>query len=108
MNLSREEIRGHLDLMLLCILDEGATHGYDVIRALREQTDGALELAEGTLYPALRRLEADGLLDSEWAVVGGRRRRVYELNDAGREELERRKADWFRFATVMRRLVEPA
>lgn len=108
MSFSREEIRGHLDLMLLSVLEEEPSHGYDVIRALRERTEGELDLAEGTLYPALRRLEADGLLDSEWAVVGGRRRRVYELTEAGQEELERRRDDWFRFATAMRRLVEPA
>jgi len=103
--LTREEIRGHLELLLLSVLAERKAHGYDIIRELRARTDGVFDLAEGTIYPALRRLEMDGFLDSEWDSSSGRRRRVYELSDAGRTELAERRRDWMRFAGAMARVV---
>lgn len=106
--LTREEIRGHLELLLLSVLAERKAHGYDVMRELRERTGGVFDFAEGTIYPALRRLEIDGFLDSKWDSSSGRRRRVYELSEAGRAELAGRRRDWMRFAWAMARVVEQA
>jgi PadR family transcriptional regulator PadR len=86
--------KGHLDLLLLSVLSGGAGHGYAVITALRDHSDGAFDLAEGTVYPALHRLELDGLLSSDWESVGGRRRRVYKLTAAGAKALAREQRDW--------------
>ena len=67
-----EELKGHLDAVLLATLEGGPRHGYAVIEALRQSTGGRLDLPTGTIYPALRRLEQAGLIDGTWSVVGGR------------------------------------
>lgn len=94
-------IRGHLDSLLLAALQSGPTHGYGVIQRLRLTSDGALELAEGTVYPALHRLERDELIAAEETRVDGRRRRSYRLTDRGRQVLADRRAEWATFRDVM-------
>ena len=79
-----ELLKGHLDTLLLAVLEPGPQHGYAVIEALRSGSDGALDLPTGTVYPALHRLERAGLIASDWETVGGRRRRGYHLTPAGR------------------------
>src|SRR2546429_6343342 len=78
-----EELKGHLDAVLLAALEGGSRHGYAVIEALRQSTGGRLDLPTGTIYPALRRLEQAGLITGSWSVVAGRRRREYRLTPAG-------------------------
>ena len=91
-------MKGHVDLLLLSTLRAGPLHGYGVVEKLRAESDGAFDLAEGTVYPALYRLEAAGLLSSKWTSAGGRRRRVYELTKRGRGELARESDEWKAFA----------
>ena len=67
-----EELKGHLDAMLLAALEDGPRHGYAVMEALRQSTAGRLDLPTGTIYPALRRLEQAGLIAGSWSVVAGR------------------------------------
>jgi transcriptional regulator len=86
--------KGHLDLLLLAVLSGGGHHGYAVITALRERSAGAFDLAEGSVYPALHRLENTGLLRSEWQPAAGRRRRIYHLTDAGRAALRAQHREW--------------
>lgn len=86
---------------MLGTLSAGPMHGYAVIDALRGRSEGAFDLAEGTVYPVLHRLEAEGLLASAWTTAEGRRRRVYRLTRSGRAALARRKADWSRFARAV-------
>ena len=74
-----EELKGHLDGLLLATLEDGPCHGYAIIEALRQATGGQLDMATGTIYPALRLLEQSGLIAGSWLVVGGRRRREYRL-----------------------------
>ena len=81
--MNRERIKGHLDLLLLSVLAAGPAHCYAIISALRERSEGTFDLPEGTIYPALHRLEDAGLLSSAWADGDGRRRRVYALTSAG-------------------------
>jgi DNA-binding PadR family transcriptional regulator len=95
-----ETLKGHLDALVLAVLDE-PLHGYAVIEALRRRSDGAFELAEGTLYPVLHRLEADGLLASSWSEAAGRRRRVYRLTRNGRRALARRREEWSSFVRAV-------
>jgi len=94
-------LKTHLELLVLTALDSGPGHGYSIIRSIRERSDGEFELLEGSLYPALHRLERDGLVTSSWSEVGGRRRRVYELRPRGRDALEERQGDWRRFERAM-------
>src|SRR3954447_20187502 len=93
-----ESLKGHLDALVLATFGDGPAHGYAVIEALRARSEGAFDLAEGTVYPVLHRLEADGLLTSTWSTVAGRRRRVYRLSRRGRAALGRRREEWRSFA----------
>jgi DNA-binding PadR family transcriptional regulator len=99
--MKREQLKGHLDLLLLTVLVAGPAHGYAIISALRERSEGTFDLPEGTIYPALHRLEAARLLSSSWASADGRRRRVYALTDAGAEALAAERSEWRRFAHGM-------
>lgn len=96
-----DELKGHLDAMLLAALEDGPRHGYAVMEALRGRTGGRLDLPTGTIYPALRRLEQAGLIAGAWSVVGGRRRREYQLTTAGRRALSGRRADWRDFSAMV-------
>jgi len=96
-----EELKGHLDALLLAALEDGPRHGYAVIEALRETTGGRLDLPTGTIYPALRRLEVAGLITGSWSVVGGRRRREYQLTSAGSRSLSGKRAGWQDFAAMI-------
>jgi PadR family transcriptional regulator PadR len=96
--MNRERLKGHLDLLLLSVLSAGPAHGYAVISALRTRSDGTFDLPEGTVYPALHRLERAGLLASSWADADGRRRRVYALTGQGEQALAAERTEWRRFA----------
>lgn len=96
-----EELKGHLDALLLAALEDGPRHGYAVMEALREVTAGRLDLPTGTIYPALHRLEQAGLITGSWSVVAGRRRRSYQLTAAGARALSGKRADWREFAAVI-------
>jgi transcriptional regulator len=96
-----ETLKGHLDALVLAVLADEPLHGYAVIEALRARSEGAFELAEGTLYPVLHRLEADGLLASSWSEAAGRRRRVYRLTRNGRRALARRREEWASFVRAV-------
>jgi PadR family transcriptional regulator, regulatory protein PadR len=103
--MSNAELRGQIDLLLLSVLAAGPAHGYRLIERLREQSDGAFDLTEGTVYPALHRLERSGLLESHWSDDAPRRRRVYAVTQAGRGSLETRRRDWAAFAGAMHAVV---
>jgi PadR family transcriptional regulator, regulatory protein PadR len=97
--MDRERLKGNLDLLLLSVLSAGPAHGYAIISALRDRSEGTFDLPEGTVYPALHRLEDAGLLVSSWAQAEGRRRRVYGLTDKGVAALATEQTEWRRFAT---------
>jgi DNA-binding PadR family transcriptional regulator len=100
-----DAVRGHVDLLLLSLLDRGPGHGYEVITTLREISGGTLDLPEGSVYPALHRLEDAGLLASDWHPVGGRRRRVYRLTASGRASLATERRSWHDFVGVVERVL---
>ncbi len=97
----RERLKGNLDLLVLEVLARRPAHGYDVIVSLRTSSDGLFDLPEGTVYPALHRLERAGLLSSRWTTDSGRRRRVYALTAAGRKALVAERQQWSRFAAAV-------
>ena len=100
-----DALKGHLDLLLLTIIDGGAKHGYGVIEELRRRSDGAIDLPEGTIYPALHRLERAGLLSSRWDEVNGRRRRSYSLTAGGKNAALEKRREWSAFALTVQRVV---
>jgi transcriptional regulator len=96
-----DAFNGQLDSLILATVAEEPAHGYAILQRLRQRSSGAFELAEGTLYPALHRLERDGLLTSSWSTGGGRRRRVYDVTVTGRTALRKRRREWRRFSTAV-------
>ena len=103
-----DALRGHLDALVLAVLEHEPRHGYAIMEALQERSGGALDLPTGTLYPALRRLERAGYVRSEWSTVAGRKRRTYRLTAAGRRTLAGERSDWRDFATVIENVLRPA
>jgi len=100
-----DALKGHLDLLLLAIIEDGTKHGYAVIEELRSRTDGAIDLPEGTIYPALHRLERAGLLTSHWGEVNGRRRRSYSLTAGGKKAAREKRREWSAFALTVQQVV---
>ncbi|MEY2399138.1 MAG: PadR family transcriptional regulator, regulatory protein PadR [Actinomycetota bacterium] len=100
--MSSERLKGHLEPLLLGVLKRKPAHGYAVIAGLRERSGGEFDLPEGTVYPALHRLEKQGLVDSHWEVVDGRRRRVYSITGAGANVLAEQRAEFDVFAASVR------
>jgi PadR family transcriptional regulator, regulatory protein PadR len=94
--------KGHVDLLVLAALERGPTHGYGLVEALRDRSHGVFDLPEGTVYPALYRLERQGSIASSWEDGRTRRRRVYRLTRRGKTELARERQDWESYANAMR------
>jgi len=103
--MSGERLKGHLEGLLLATLESGPQHGYGVIQTLAARTGGTFELPSGTVYPALHRLMAAGLIEGEWSMVDGRRRLTYRLTDRGRRALEEERSSWRSFAGAVSSLL---
>lgn len=101
----RDALKGHVDLLLLSALGGEPAHGYELVETIRDRSDGAFDLAEGTVYPSLYRLERSRLVTSRWQTVSGRRRRVYRLTTSGRRKLAKERSDWRAFAQAMEAVV---
>ena len=101
-----EALKGHLDLLLLAILAEGPAHGYAVIETLRQRSGGTFDLPEGTIYPALHRLEKQSLLSSDWTEESGRRKRIYKLTPKGKQALSQRQQEWLKFSQAVNATIE--
>ena len=105
-SIERELKRGSLELVVLHLLAPGEAYGYEIVSKLTDQTNGALEVTDGTLYPVLYRLERAGYVAVRWETPErGVPRKYYRLTDEGREELERLRGEWLSFAKSMARLL---
>jgi len=96
-----EQLKGHLDALLLAVLEREPLHGYAIIEALRDRSAGTFDLPSGTVYPALRRLELAGVVEGVWSEVHGRRRRTYQLTERGRAALADERTTWSGFARAV-------
>jgi PadR family transcriptional regulator PadR len=101
-----DELRGHLEAVLLSVIDTEPAHGYAILEALRQRSGGALDLPTGTVYPALHRLERSRLIASTWTTVEGRRRRIYALTARGRKMLTDERAHWLEFVSTVSALLD--
>lgn len=101
-----QALKGHLDLLLLAVLADGPAHGYAVLAGLRDRSDGVFDLPEGTIYPALHRLEKAGLLTSTWSSESGRRRRTYSISGKGRRAIGDKRQRWEEFSGAVARVLE--
>jgi PadR family transcriptional regulator PadR len=96
--LQSDALRGSLDLLVLKTLSLAPMHGWGISQRVQQISDGVLEVNQGSLYPALQRLEKDGLITSEWGTTDNNRRaRYYQLTTAGRRALGEELASWRRF-----------
>jgi PadR family transcriptional regulator PadR len=105
-NHMKELSRGDIPIIILEILSQQPSHGYAIARDIEQQSDQALQLKEGSLYPALRVLEGDGLIESEWEIQpSGPARKIYRLTAAGHAELSRRKQAWQQYVQLVGRII---
>lgn len=103
-----DAIRGHLDGLVLAVLEREPLHGYGIVQALALRSGGVLDVPTGTVYPALQRLERAKLITASEDTVGRRRRRVYRLTAAGQRALGRERASWREFSSVITAMIAGA
>lgn len=104
-----ELLRGTLDLLVLQTVATGAQHGYAIAAQIQRDTDSVLQVEEGSLYPALHRMERRGWIEARWGKTDtNRRARFYELTSAGREQLDAELARWRMFSGAVDKLIETA
>jgi PadR family transcriptional regulator, regulatory protein PadR len=109
MKAKSDHLHGTMDALILKTLSLGPRHGYGVARWLEDSSGGALRIEEGTLYPALYRLERRGWVTAEWGTSElGRRAKFYRLTRRGEMELRRETQEWARFSAAVSRVLLPA
>lgn len=102
-----ELLKGHVTTLVLAIVGNRPSHGYEIMKTLAERTEGVFELGQGTIYPLLYSLEEQHLIRSKTKVVGGRTRRVYYLTNAGRKVQKKRMTHWQLFQEAMNNVLQP-
>ena len=102
-------LKGNTDILILSLLETEPMYGYQMIKELGRRSDGFFRLGEGTLYPALHRLERAGLVQGRWQrLASGQERRYYSLTRKGEQQLEEQANAWERFASAVNLIIKPA
>lgn len=105
----RELIKGNTDTLLLCLANQQPMYGYQIIKEMDKRSKGYFRFKEGTLYPALHRLEQQGWLQGKWEKTpGGQKRRYYHITEKGRRVLDRKIAEWDGFYRAVNLTMQPA
>ena len=108
MNYGRELLKGSTDSLLLCLISYQPMYGYQIIKDLEKRSNGYFQFKEGTLYPALHRLEKAGFVQGKWQKLpGGQERRYYYMTQKGQKALEERLAVWQDFSTAVDLIMQP-
>ena len=103
-----ELIKGNIDSLLLCMVAQQPMYGYQIIKELDSRSQGYFKFKEGTLYPALHRLEKSGLVRGEWQTLpNGRQRRYYHITEKGLNTLVAKRGQWLDFLTAMNLIIQP-
>jgi len=109
MNPKRSDLlQGTLDMLVLKIVALGPIHGYGIAQRIQQISKDVLEVQQGSLYPALHRLEKRGLLSAEWREVGGREAKFYSLTKTGRSQLDAEQENWRRLAGAVGTILRTA
>ena len=104
-----ELLQGTLDMLVLRTLQWGPQHGHGISVAIRAGSGDVLQVEHGSLYPALHRLEKQGLLQADWKITGNKQRaKYYKLTAAGRQHLARSRSRWAQLAAAIARIMDPA
>ena len=102
-----ELIKGTLSLLIMSLLNRKPMYGYEIVMTVREDTNGAFECREGSLYPSLHKLEKDGLICGQWqGKPGTRRRKYYDLTEAGRAALADKTKSWRQLCRTINQMLE--
>jgi PadR family transcriptional regulator, regulatory protein PadR len=108
MESKRDLLKGSSNSLLLCLLDKQPMYGYLIVKELEKKSQGYFKFKEGTLYPALHRLEKSGMISSEWEMLAnGRQRRNYSITDKGRAALAQEKTQWQDFFNAVTMVLQP-
>jgi PadR family transcriptional regulator PadR len=108
MGYKRELLKGSTDSLLLSLIGNKPMYGYQLIKEMGRRSGGYFQFSEGTLYPALHRLEREGLIQGKWEhSPGGQERRYYYLTPKGHQVLVEKATEWQRFATAVNMIIEP-
>jgi len=103
-----ELIKGNIDYLLLCVIVQQPMYGYQIIKELERRSQGYFKFKEGTLYPALHRLEKAGLALGKWQTLpNGRQRRYYHITEKGLNILVAKRGQWLDFITAMNLIIQP-
>ena len=101
-----ELIKSNIDSLLLCLVSNQAMYGYQIIKELEERSQGYFKFKEGTLYPALHRLEKSGLIEGKWQVLpSGQQRKYYHITEKGLASLATKRSSWKEFLTAMNLII---
>lgn len=107
MNYGRELLKGNTDSLLLCLISRQPTYGYQIVKELEKRSNGYFQFKEGTLYPALHRLEREGLIEAKWQILAnGQQRRYYYITGKGQQVLTTRLATWQDFSTAVKAVMQ--
>ena len=102
----RELLKGSTDSLFLALLSERPMYGYEILREVEHRSGGYFAMKEGTLYPALHRLERDGLIEGLWRTSpGGQYRRYYAISNPGLQRLEQRRVEWHKFSRAVNMVI---
>ena len=105
----RELMKGSVDSLLLCLIGQQPMYGYQILKEIEARSQGYFKFKEGTLYPALHRLERAGLIRGKWQMLpSGRQRRYYHLTDKGLRILITKRSQWQDFLAAMNLIIQPA
>jgi PadR family transcriptional regulator PadR len=104
----RELMKGNIDSLLLCVIGQQPMYGYQIIKDLERRSLGYFRFKEGTLYPALHRLERAGMIRGKWQGVAGGQRKYYYITDKGRLGLAEKRNEWQDFLAAMNLIIQPA
>jgi PadR family transcriptional regulator, regulatory protein PadR len=107
MSARRELINSNIDSLLLCLMSGQPMYGYQVIKELKDRSQGYFNFKEGTLYPALHRLEKSGLIEGKWeSLPSGQQRKYYYITEKGRASLAEKRSSWNEFLNAMNLIIQ--
>ncbi|GGH36649.1 PadR family transcriptional regulator [Paenibacillus segetis] len=101
MTINKELLKGSTVILLLTVLNKKEMYGYELIKEIEQSSEGVFSMKEGTLYPILHMMEAEGWLDANWSMHDGRKRKYYRITDRGRNQLKEKTKEWVLFRTAV-------